>query len=426
MTRPFLFLGHGEGSGTFDLLIALEEPNGDVTPLVTALENWARGRHTLLRHEGAVVVVSAVLKRAPKLLDPLVSALEGLPVGLVVRTNKVKPSAWHAESVASAERLLSLLERHVKARDGSDYRFLPIDVSGEASVHQAVWRELRAHSPLGGLIQSAITLTKASLEGEAGDVFDDQLISRLPEWAGLDFGVDLVVQQLLARARSVSPTSIEMPGHFLDAFDEMVRAHHASEQGHDGDEVLEPGDLDWSSVGSVRERLRTEPVDWRALEQALRDTNRQHVETLLALTHAERVAMARQGELGLLQMNAATTLMTSGEFARALVLFDSGLEGRIHPGSAANPLFAVQNDNNHLGVVPERSRRYLDRCVPFGPKNPTIFLNAACVAVELGELDEAMALLTKAKAHGVAVKPFKNEALFIPLRDRRDFKAVMA
>ncbi|MBM4776799.1 MAG: hypothetical protein GQE15_03765 [Archangiaceae bacterium] len=396
-----------------------------MTPVLGALENWAQGREELLMHEGAVVAVSAVLKRAPKLHDVLVSALEGLPIGLVVRTNKVKPSAWHTESVASIERLLSLLEWHVKAREGSDYEFLPIDLSGEPSVHQAVWSSIHAHSHLGALLQAAISSVSESLEGEALDIFNDQLLGRLPSWAGLDFGVDLVVQQLLARARSVSPTSIEMPGHFLDAFDEMVRAHHANEQGHDDDEQLEPGDVDWTSVDAIRERLRAETVDWAALQQALRDTNREHVETLLALTHEERVAMAQHGQLGLLQMNAATTLMTSGEFAKALVLFDSGLEGKVHAMSAANPLFAVQNDNNHLGVVPERSRRYLDRCLPFGPENPTVFLNGACVAVELGEYDEAMALLEKAKAHGVAVKPFKNEALFIPLRDRRDFKVLM-
>ncbi|MBL8938711.1 MAG: hypothetical protein JNM69_29390 [Archangium sp.] len=425
MTRPFLFLGHGEGSGTFDLLVALEDPAGDVTPLLGALENWAQGRDELLMHDGAVVAVSAVLKRAPKLHEGLAKALEGLPIGLVVRTNKVNPSTWHTESVANTERLLSLLERHVKARAGSDYAFLPIDLSGEPSVHQAVWRSIHAHSHLGALLQAAISSVSESLEGEALDIFNDQLLGRLPSWAGLDFGVDLVVQQLLARARSVSPTSIEMPGHFLDAFDAMVRAHHANEQGHDEDEELEPGDIDWSSVDAIRERLRAEPVDWVSLQQALRDTNREHVETLLALTHEERVALAQHGQLGLLQMNAATTLMTSGEFAKALVLYDSGLEGKVHAMSAANPLFAVQNDNNHLGVVPERSRRYLDRCLPFGPENPTVFLNGACVAVELGEYDEAMALLEKARAHGVAVKPFKNEALFIPLRDRRDFKVLM-
>lgn len=425
MTRPFLFLGHGEGTGTFDLLIALEDPAGDVTQLLAALENWAQGREELLMHEGAVVAVSAVLKRAPKLHEGLVSALEGLPIGLVVRTNKVKPSAWHTESIASTGRLLSLLERHVKAREGSDYEFLPIDLSGEPSVHQAVWNSIHAHSHLGALIQAAVSTTSESLEGEALDVFNDQLLARLPGWTGLDFGVDLVVQQLLARARSVSPTTIEMPGHFLDAFDEMVRAHHANEQGHDEDEELEPGAVDWTSVDAIRERLRAEAVDWAALQQALRDTNREHVETLLELTHEERVALAQHGQLGLLQMNAATTLMTSGEFAKALVLFDSGLEGKVHALSAANPLFAVQNDNNHLGVVPERSRRYLDRCLPFGAENPTVYLNGACVAVELGSYDEAMALLTEAKKHGVAVKPFKNEGLFIPLRDRADFKVLM-
>lgn len=220
---------------------------------------------------------------APKLHEGLVSALEGLPIGLVVRTNQVKASPWHAASVANTERLLSLLERHVKARAGSDYEFLPIDLSGEpSSVHRGVWNSIHAHSHLGALIQAALSIASESLKDEALDVFNDQLLARLPGWAGLDFGVDLVVQQVLARARSVSPTSVEMPGHFLDAFDEMVRAHHASEQGHDEDEELEPGDVDWTSVDAIRERLRAEAVDWQALQQALRDTNREHVDVARA------------------------------------------------------------------------------------------------------------------------------------------------
>ena len=60
-----------------------------------------------------------------------------------------------------------------------------------------------------------------------------------------------------------------------------------------------------------------------------------------------------------------------------------------------------------------------------GPKNPPVFLNAAFVAAELGEHDEAVRLLAQAKLHGVVVSRYRNEGLFVPLKHRADFKRLM-
>ena len=49
-----------------------------------------------------------------------------------------------------------------------------------------------------------------------------------------------------------------------------------------------------------------------------------------------------------------------------------------------------------------------------------MFLNAAGVAAELGDSDEA-----QAKLHGVVVSRYRNDGLFVPLKHRADFKRLM-
>lgn len=117
--------------------------------------------------------------------------------------------------------------------------------------------------------------------------------------------------------------------------------------------------------------------------------------------------------------------MTAGRAADAVTMMSAGIEGPFDARAAANPLFAVQDDNTHLGVDAARHRRFLERCLPHGAQNPTVFLNGACVAMELDEADEGLRLLALAKQHKVDVKPFKNERLFAPLRERKEFKALM-
>lgn len=93
--------------------------------------------------------------------------------------------------------------------------------------------------------------------------------------------------------------------------------------------------------------------------------------------------------------------------------------------ACANPLYAVQDDNHHLGVMPERARRYLAACLPHGPENPAIFLNAAFVFMELGEPERALEALQQAKAAGVRVSAHRNERLFAPLRTLPAFVVLM-
>ena len=45
--------------------------------------------------------------------------------------------------------------------------------------------------------------------------------------------------------------------------------------------------------------------------------------------------------------------------------------------------------------------------------------------MELGEHDEALRVLAKARENGVNVKRHKNEQLYIPIRSTKAFKALM-
>ena len=426
MDFPFLFFGHGEGPARFDILVALADPAGDSTALAKALERWVEpGRDQFVVAQGPIVSVMVTLKPGAKHHSRLAKVLEGVhettPLSIVVRANRVKPSPWHEASVASPGVLLDALERLIRA-PRPPYAFLPLDLSGSDSSHSAAYEGLEARSYLGGLVQLSLKVAVAKLEPAARAVWNDLLVERLPAWTALDFGVDLAVQQCLALTLRVSPAAVKMPGAFLDAFDDMVRAHHEEEH---ATRRFSAGDLDWSNVNRVRAAITDTDVDWARVESSFLDTNAAHVSTLLALTHEERLTFVGHGLLTTLMMNAATMLMTAGRYADALAIYDAALEGKVDPKAAANPLFAVQDDNNHLGIDEGRSRRYLERCVPHGRKNPPVFLNAAFVAAEIGEHDEAVRLLAEAKKYGVAVSRYRNEGLFVPLQNRADFKKLM-
>ncbi|MEU9337969.1 hypothetical protein AB0D49_33210 [Streptomyces sp. NPDC048290] len=90
-------------------------------------------------------------------------------------------------------------------------------------------------------------------------------------------------------------------------------------------------------------------------------------------------------------------------FAQALTIYDAVIEApadRMTPVIYQEALWAVQTDNNHLPVQPERARRYLRASLPHGPENPAIFYNAACVWIELGELEETLGCLRRARERG--------------------------
>jgi hypothetical protein len=88
------------------------------------------------------------------------------------------------------------------------------------------------------------------------------------------------------------------------------------------------------------------------------------------------------------------------EFEVAIELFELILARTDLDRSAyANALYVVMNDNNGLPIDTARHRRFLAAALPHGPANPAIFFNAACVAIELGEIDQAFACISAAIEH---------------------------
>jgi uncharacterized protein (TIGR02996 family) len=111
----------------------------------------------------------------------------------------------------------------------------------------------------------------------------------------------------------------------------------------------------------------------------------------------------------------------------ALRIYDAILEfSDLELEHYANALWVVQRDNTGLPVDAARARHYLERCLPHGPRNPTLYINAAGVYTELGELDTAIVQLVAAAEHGVDIRPFLDEPLFAPLREREQWRAVRA
>lgn len=89
-----------------------------------------------------------------------------------------------------------------------------------------------------------------------------------------------------------------------------------------------------------------------------------------------------------------------------------------------NALWVIQKDNSGLKVEPEKVKRYLMAALPYGPWNPAIYYNGACVLVEQGQLPSAVACIVEAVRHRYRnVDDLRKEPLFEVLQGREDFEA---
>lgn len=108
-------------------------------------------------------------------------------------------------------------------------------------------------------------------------------------------------------------------------------------------------------------------------------------------------------------------------YPAALELYNMIIElSSLEKTAYCNALWVVQSDNNKLPLDPERSRRFLQYCLPHAPENPAIFFNAACVYMELGERDKVLESLKNAVEHGyddihLLEQQVLHESLFRPV-----------
>jgi tetratricopeptide (TPR) repeat protein len=276
-------------------------------------------------------------------------------------------------------------------------------------VSKTLLRTLRGHAPRAELVQVALGRLWKTARGDAREVLGDYLLERLPALLGHDFDVDLVLRQLLASVQGLAPASLPMSSAFQEGL--ALRLRHAPHRDASAD------------AGPLQTAITAQ--DAKAAARLLRDDDPTHVRLLLGLDESQLRWLAEHGCSTQLA-NAGVREVARGAFREALRLYDAALFApELDARVCANPLYAVQDDNNHLGVDEARARRYLERCLPHGPSNPTIFLNAAFVFMELGEHDAALDALAKAKAGGLDVQAQRNEPLLAPLRTREEFKALL-
>ncbi len=97
---------------------------------------------------------------------------------------------------------------------------------------------------------------------------------------------------------------------------------------------------------------------------------------------------------------AAMTLLYAKQFPSSLVLFDRLLA--LPPKDLTvytNALYAVQSDNNGMPVDRARAERYLAAAAPHAEENTAIYINIACVQLELGDRVAMQAALDAMKRH---------------------------
>jgi hypothetical protein len=175
------------------------------------------------------------------------------------------------------------------------------------------------------------------------------------------------------------------------------------------------------------------------LDDTFDKDDEEHQAAILALSPGvlQGILLSLGGPAGMRRRFPNALAMLAQEWAMAgrgkdaLTLCDALVEvDHQELGAYGIALWAVQDDNTHLGVDEKRARRYLERTTPYGKKTPDIHFNAMFVLLELGDHDAALEQLKAALAGGfskdVARSQLETERLAEPVRDNPKFKAAVA
>lgn len=165
-------------------------------------------------------------------------------------------------------------------------------------------------------------------------------------------------------------------------------------------------------VGLVGAALRLAPpaADARAAALLAQAARQAHTDSELA------------NELGVL----GHALAVEGRFLPAIALFDAILDcPGLDRSAYCNALWVRMEDNSKLPLDRAQAERFLASALPHGPHNPAIYYNAACLYMELGQIDQVLANLHLAIHHRYD-KPeqMRSEAMFRPIADDPRFLAI--
>ena len=92
-----------------------------------------------------------------------------------------------------------------------------------------------------------------------------------------------------------------------------------------------------------------------------------------------------------------------------------------------NVLWVLQKDNTGLPVNKILNEKILAKCLPYGPQNPAIFFNAACLYVEMLDYNKALEYIQQAKKYNYnnfndMIKQItKTEKMFSEFREYKPF-----
>ncbi len=400
--EPFPFIGDGEGKAGGTRLWLISDHAASLATLFA---------ESVARHEGPVLELSWPTP-PPRLAAHLRAAYDAAELSLVVRVGRVTGTSWHRESLKDP-RVLSTLERLVQS--SPQYAAQRFPLSGGRDVTAQLLRALEGRALRAEVLAATLRALLDASPGRSRAAMVARLERALPGWLGFDFGCDVVIVNLLARLRGVSPNSLATSSAFQAELARQMRAVH----GAPGN-----GPIDWGRRDEVLAAIAA--GRWTELSASLHEANDAHVDTVVSLEHQHLLALATADRtLATRLANIAAVFLPGQQWGSALRLYDAAIEGELPAMAAANPLFAVQDDNHHLGIDAPRARRYLERCLPHGPHNPAVFLNAAFVCMELEEPERALECLAAAHAGGTDLRPYRGERLFAPLQDDARFQALL-
>lgn len=279
---------------------------------------------------------------------------EGLPGARI--TGREVTAEWPADAEVDARRVLAALHRtqpirfaYLQPAAPAERRRRPPRAKAQAAFAYLV--DCPPDAPHAALL--------ADLVAELGELCPPRLEAvRRRGWRLLDAWPDAgrIAERLEAR-RCSDPAAIrELLAHAVEADDPAP--------------VLEI----WQTIGVADDPMRM--LRLAALGGA-------HPAAEAAL----EAALGRLSGWGL--GSIAYDLAVARRFEAAWRLFDR-LGDSTDRGAHNNALWSIQADNSGLGVQPDRARRYLQAALPHGPKRPTIFYNAACVLIELQEVEACL------------------------------------
>lgn len=172
--------------------------------------------------------------------------------------------------------------------------------------------------------------------------------------------------------------------------------------------------------------------DYETLLYKIKNKNINTIYPLLLKHEADFIHKLLPGSFIEVFGDKAYELMLQNKYSEAIWLFQLAFQIKTdteqHNLSIyCNALYALQHDNSGLPINSKRNYAFLEKCLPFGPKNPAIYFNAACVYAEMNAFEQIYKCVKLAEEYHYKnfdgmMKSIKTDILFAALRESDWFK----